>query len=192
MIGGLLLAAGGARRFGSQKLVAVFRGTPVVRHAAEALRGETDDLVIVVGSESAAVRRAVDDMHARIVENDEWALGLSTSIRRGIEAFGDDTEAIVLAVGDQPQLDPGTIRRVIDRWRSSGKPIVSASYRGVRAHPVLFARRKFDALRRLEGDAGARLLIERSGDDVSYVEIDDPMPSDVDTPDDLARLSSQG
>jgi molybdenum cofactor cytidylyltransferase len=192
MIGGLLLAAGGARRFGSQKLVASFGGAPVVRHAAETLARETDDLVIVVGSEGDAVRRAVEGVRARVVENAGWALGLSTSIRRGIDAFGEETEAIVLAVGDQPQLDPTAIRRVIDRWRASDKPIVSASYRGVRAHPVLFARRKFDALRRLEGDAGARLLIERSGDDVSYVEIDDLMPPDVDTPDDLARLSSRG
>src|SRR5437763_1167162 len=154
MIGGLLLAAGGARRFGSQKLVASFRGAPVVRHAAEALARETDELVIVVGSEGDAVRCAVGDVRARIVENADWALGLSTSIRRGIDAFGEETEAVVLAVGDQPQLDPATIRRVIDRWRASDKPIVSASYRGVRAHPVLFARRKFDVLRRLEGDAG--------------------------------------
>jgi molybdenum cofactor cytidylyltransferase len=189
MIGGLLLAAGGARRFGSQKLVAPFRGAPVVRHAAEAMESETDHLVIVVGSEAAAVRRAVDGVRARIVENDDWALGLSTSIRCGIDAFGEGTEAAILAVGDQPQLAAETIRRVIDRWRESAKPIVSASYRGVRAHPVLFARDKFDALRRLEGDAGARLLIERSGDDVSYVEIDEPLPPDVDTPDDLARLS---
>jgi CTP:molybdopterin cytidylyltransferase MocA len=192
MIVGVLLAAGGARRFGSQKLVASFRGAPVVTHAARALRAETDDLVVVVGSDADAVRRALQDVPAHIVDNDAWPLGLSTSIRRAVEAVHGDADAIVLAVGDQPQLDPEVVRAVIARWRETGKSIVSASYRGARAHPVLFARDWFDALRALQGDAGARLLIERSGDAVSYVEIDAPMPRDVDTPGDLEALSPRG
>ncbi|HXT17446.1 MAG TPA: nucleotidyltransferase family protein [Gemmatimonadaceae bacterium] len=191
MITGLLLAAGGARRFGSQKLVAPYRGATVVEHAARILRGETDDLIVVVGSEADAVRRALREMNAHIVENERWALGLSTSLRRGVEAVAGDVEAIIVSVGDQPLLEPAVIRGVAERWRATAKPIVSASYRGVRGHPVLFARSMFGALAELEGDAGARLLIERSGDRVAYVEIDAPMPSDVDTPDDLARLSSQ-
>jgi CTP:molybdopterin cytidylyltransferase MocA len=189
VIVGLLLAAGGARRFGSQKLVASFRGVPVVRHAAEALRSATDDLVVVVGSEGDAVRRALREVNAHVVENADWSLGLATSIRSGVDALNDDAEAVVVAVGDQPQLDPAVVRAVIERWRQSGKSIVSASYRGARAHPVLFARPMFGTLRHLQGDAGARLLIERRGDDVSYVEIDAPVPPDVDTPEDLAGLT---
>lgn len=188
MIAGILLAAGGARRFGSQKLVALFDGAPIVSQAARALRSATDDLIVVVGSESDAVRRALREVNAHVVENPGWSIGLSTSIKGGVEAVSDDCAAVVFAVGDQPQLDPAVVRAVIDRWRATKKPIVSASYRGVRAHPVLFARSCFPALCELQGDAGARLLIERSGDDVSYVEIDAPLPPDVDTPDDLARL----
>ena len=84
MIAGLLLAAGGARRFGSQKLVATLDDVPLVRHAAQALAQETDELIVVVGSESAAVTRALDGIDARIVENAEWERGLSTSIRCGV------------------------------------------------------------------------------------------------------------
>jgi molybdenum cofactor cytidylyltransferase len=186
---GLLLAAGGARRFGSQKLMAAYRGIPIVRHAAEALRVATDDLVVVVGSEGDAVRRALRGVNLRVVENADWALGLSTSISCGVDALPADTEAVIVAVGDQPQLDPAVVREVIDRWRQSGKSIVSASYRGSRAHPVLFAQSMFEPLRHLHGDAGARLLIERSGDHVSYVEVDAPVPPDVDTPEDLAGLA---
>jgi molybdenum cofactor cytidylyltransferase len=188
MIVGVLLAAGGARRFGSQKLVAAYRGAPVVRHAAQALLGATDDLIAVVGNQGDAVRRALGETNARVIENADWPLGLSTSIRCAIDSLGEDADAIVLAVGDQPQLDPAVVRDVIQRWRETGKAIVSASYRGTRAHPVLFARSTFWALRQLQGDAGARLLIERSGDEVAYVEVDAPLPPDVDTPDDLAGL----
>jgi molybdenum cofactor cytidylyltransferase len=167
VITGVLLAAGGARRFGSQKLVAPFGDAPVVVHAAEALRAGTDDLIVVVGSEADAVRRALREINAHIVENTDWALGLSTSIRRAVEVISNDCEAIVLAVGDQPQLDPKVVHAVVARWRETKSAIVSASYRGVRAHPVLFARSMFSALRELQGDAGARLLIERSGVAVS-------------------------
>lgn len=190
MITGILLAAGGARRFGSQKLVAPFDGAPVVSHAATALRGATDDLIVVVGCEGDAVRRALRDVNAHVVENTEWSLGLATSIRRGVDAVSDVCEAVVLAVGDQPQLDPAVVRCVVERWRETKHPIVSASYRGVRAHPVLFARSYFAALRELQGDAGARLLIERSGDDVTYVEVDAPLPPDIDTQTDLDTLPS--
>ena len=99
-------------------------------------------------------------------------------------------DAVVIGVGDQPGLDAGMVRRVIDRWRESGRPIVSASYRGQRGHPVLFAREVFPELLRLEGDAGARLLIEQSAERVEYVEMGCEMPADVDTVEQLKRLLS--
>jgi molybdenum cofactor cytidylyltransferase len=190
MISGILLAAGGARRFRSQKLVAAYRGQPLVRHAATALRSAVDELIVVVGSEAESLREAVAGVDARIVENVDWALGLSTSIRRGVDAAGERCDAVVIGVGDQPGLDAGMVRRVIDRWRESGRPIVSASYRGQRGHPVLFAREVFPELLRLEGDAGARLLIEQSAERVEYVEMGCEMPADVDTVEQLKRLLS--
>ena len=80
---------------------------------------------------------------------------------------------------------------VIARWRETGKPIVSASYRGVRGHPVLFARPVFPELLQLHGDAGARLLIERTPERVSYVQVDAPMPPDIDTSGELEALEAR-
>lgn len=188
MIVGLLLAAGGARRFKSQKLVAQYRGVTLVEHAALRLRAATDAVIAVVGHDGDAVRDALAGWDIRIVENREWEQGLSMSIRRGVEAMPADAEAIVVAVGDQPGLDASVTHAVISRWRETGLPIVSASYRGVRGHPVLFARSVFAELLELEGDAGARLLIERSPDRVAYVDVDAEMPPDIDTTDQLAEL----
>ena len=190
MIAGILLAAGGARRFHSQKLVAPLDGVPVVRHSALALGGCVDRLLVVVGSEAAAGARAVADPTAQIVENRDWELGLASSLRAGIAALAGDVDAAVVALGDQPRLDPALIGRVLTTWRTTGKPIVSASYRGVRAHPVLFARALFGELLQLDGDAGARLLIERTPERVAYVDVDTPMPLDVDIPGDLDLLRS--
>lgn len=188
MIVGLLLAAGGARRFKTQKLVAPHRGVALVEHAAMRLGAATDRVIAVVGHDADAVRGALAGLDVQIVENQEWDRGLSSSIRRGVEAMPDDAEALVIAVGDQPGLDPGVTRSVISRWRETGLPIVSASYRGARGHPVLFARAVFPELLELAGDAGARLLIERSPERVAYVEVDTEMPPDVDTAEQLAAL----
>jgi molybdenum cofactor cytidylyltransferase len=188
MIAGVLLAAGGARRFRKQKLVALFQGVPIVHYAASALASATDSLVAVVGHEGPAVAEALRGLNAVIVENPDWELGMATSIKRGVEAIGPKCEAIVMAVGDQPELDPFVVRAVIARWRETGQPIVSASYRGVRGHPVLFARSVFPELLELHGDAGARLLIERTSERVTYVEVNSPMPPDVDTSGELEAL----
>jgi molybdenum cofactor cytidylyltransferase len=188
MITGVLLAAGGARRFRSQKLIALFQGKPIVRHAANALASATDDLIVVVGHEGPAVAAALSGMNTRIVPNQEWELGMATSIQRGVQSVEATSDAIVIGVGDQPELDPAVVRMVIARWRETGQPIVSASYRGVRGHPVLFARSVFPELLALHGDAGARLLIERTPERVSYVQVDAPMPPDIDTSGELAAL----
>jgi molybdenum cofactor cytidylyltransferase len=186
VIAGVLLAAGGARRFGSQKLVAPVDGVPLVRHSAAALARSTDTLVIVVGHEGAAVRAALVEVEGSVVENPDWSQGLSSSLRCGIASLAPDVEAIVVALGDQPRIDPLVVRSLIDRWRASGMPIVTARYRGERGHPVLFDRAVFPRLTSLRGDVGARTIFEQSPEQVAYVDVDDVVPVDVDTPQDLA------
>lgn len=187
MIAGLLLAAGGARRFGSQKLIAPLGGIPLVRHAAAALARSTDALVIVIGHEAGAVRAALADIDGSIVENPDWSQGLSSSLRHGIEAMPLDVAAVVVALGDQPRIDPLVVRSLVDRWRTTGNAIVAARYRGARGHPVLFDRTVFPQLTTLRGDVGARTIFEQSPDQVAYVEVDDTVPIDVDTVDDLEK-----
>jgi molybdenum cofactor cytidylyltransferase len=185
VIAGLLLAAGGARRFGSQKLVARVGGSAIVRHAADALRGGVDELVVVVGSDAPLVREALAGLDARFVVNTEWAAGLATSLRAGIHAVEREAGAAVIALGDQPGLDPELVRRVIATWRASGQPIVATRYRGNRGHPVLLDRAVFADASAIAGDVGARALMDRDPARVAYVDVDQPAPRDVDRPGDL-------
>ena len=188
MIAGLLLAAGGARRFGSQKLLAPLRGSPIVRRAAENLAAETDELWVVVGSEAEAVRGVLKGVAARFVENEQWARGLSSSLAAGIRALPPEVDAIVIALGDQPSVDRDVIRRVIERWRETGRPIASARYLGTRGHPVLLAREVFDEAASASGDVGARELIARDPARVVFADVNADPPRDVDTKDDLSAL----
>jgi len=189
VIAGLLLAAGGATRFGSQKLIAPLAdGVPLVRHTAMTLRGGVDTMAIVVGSEADDVTRALNGVDALIVRNDSWAEGLSTSLHAGVAALPSEAAAAIVALGDQPFVDPGVIHTIVKQWKATGLPIVSARYAGTRGHPVLFERAIFAELLRVTGDAGARGVIEREPARVAYVDVNAPMPADVDTPADLAHL----
>jgi molybdenum cofactor cytidylyltransferase len=190
VIAGLLLAAGGARRFGSQKLLAPLQGSPIVERAAANLAAETDQLWVVVGSEADAVRRALDGVSAHFVENEQWEQGLSSSLAAGIRALTAEVDAIVIGLGDQPSVDREVIRQVIARWRETARPIVSARYHGGggRGHPVLLAREVFDEASRVSGDVGARELIMREPARVAFVDVNADPPRDVDTTDDLSAL----
>ena len=190
MIVGLLLAAGGARRFGSQKLVAALGDATVVRHAAESLAQATDALIVVVGSEAVMVARALHGVNATIVENAEWERGLSTSIRCGVAATMPETSAVLIALGDEPFVNRDVSRAVIAAWRATGRPIVVPRYAGESGHPALFDSSIFSELMELEGDAGAKRVINRSPHRVRYIDIEAPRPLDVDEPADLRRLAS--
>jgi len=189
VIAGLLLAAGGATRFGSQKLLAPLAdGVPLVRHTAMTLCHEVDTMVIVVGSEADDVTQVLNDVDAVIVRNDVWAEGLSTSLQAGVRALPTEAAAAIVALGDQPFVDPGVIHTIVKQWKATGVPIVSARYAGTRGHPVLFDRTIFEELLQVTGDTGARGVIDREAARVAYVDVNAPMPADVDTPADLARL----
>jgi molybdenum cofactor cytidylyltransferase len=190
MIVGLLLAAGGSTRFGSQKLLANAGGTPIVAQTARALASLVDRLIAVVGSDADAVRAALVGLDCTIVENRDWSAGISSSLRGGIDAAPADTKAVVVALGDQPGIDPSVVRKVIARWRETGKPIVATRYRGARGHPVLLGCSVFADIRSISGDVGARALIERDPSRVAFVDVDADAPRDVDTPDDLAALDA--
>jgi molybdenum cofactor cytidylyltransferase len=188
MIAGLLLAAGGATRFGSQKLIAPYRGEPLVRHAAVRLASVTGGGLAIVGKDADVVRGALSGCGLEVAENPDWASGLASSLKRGVAAMAPDVDAVVVALGDQPELDTEILRSLITTWRETGLPIVTARYRSVRSPPVLLAREIFADVALLHGDMGAKPLMDRVPGRVAYVDVDAEIPHDVDTPDDLHRL----
>lgn len=187
----VVLAAGSASRFGATKQLAALAGRPLVRHAVEAvLESQADEVVVVVGHDAASVERALADLDVRLVVNDRFAEGMGTSIGAGIGALPFDTGAAIIALADQPA-PPGVIDRLVERWREGGADVVAPSYRGWRGNPVLFDASQFDALTRIQGDRGARALIESGRTRVARVELDLAPPLDVDTPADLADLERE-
>ncbi len=188
MIAAVVLAAGLARRMGRQKVLLEFRGKPVVRWSVEAVLPHVDDVVVVTGREDAEVRAALTGLSVRFAVNPRPQDGQGTSIATGIGALKPWTAAALIVLGDQPRMPEAVVPALLEAHRRTGKAIVRPVYRGTSGTPVLFSAAVFPELAALRGDAGARAVVEARADRVEAVAIDAPMPLDVDTPEDYARL----
>ena len=189
MIVGLLLAAGAARRFGSQKLTASIEGALVIEHAASGLGRLVNQVFAIVPPNAPALEAALQKKGARIIVNTATNEGMASSIRAGVEALPHGIKAVLIALGDQPRPDLPAAKAVVRRWRQHHDFIVVPRYRGVSGHPVLFDHRVFPELLQLKGDVGAKRVIERDSARVTYCDFDRPAPPDIDTPADLAQFS---
>ena len=190
MIAAIVLAAGASTRMGRQKLTLPMPdGRALVRVAVEqVLAAGLDDVVVVLGRDADAVGAALSALPVRTVLNSRYAEGQSTSLRVGLDALRPGTEAVLVALGDQPLPDPDVIRRLVSAFRATGRPIIVPVYRNGRGNPVLFAAALFAELGAVTGDRGGRGVIAHDPARVAEVPVDAPMPTDVDTPTDYETV----
>ncbi len=195
MIAGIVLAAGASRRLGRNKLLLPFRGSTVLAvSVSRLLESPVGRVVLVLGYEAEEVqRRAGLPKGPRVatVENPDWASGMATSLRTGLRACAE-AEAVIVALGDQPGIDPAVIARLIAAFRA-GAPLAVPVHPdpeapgGERAsHPVLFGKALFGELIALEGDTGAREIVKRHW--AAAARIEGAPVRDVDTEADYAAL----
>jgi molybdenum cofactor cytidylyltransferase len=191
VIAAIVLAAGFARRMGRQKLLLSLNGKPVVRWSVEASLAHVRDCVVVTGADEAAVRDALSGLSVRFVVNPRPQDGQGTSIATGVKALPPWTTSALIVLGDQPRTPPTVVPALLAAQQRSARAIVVPSYRGTRGTPVLFSSAVFGELGALRGDEGARSVVAAQPERVETVAIDAPMPADVDTPEDFARLHVQ-
>lgn len=191
MIPTILLAAGASRRFGAAKLLHDLNGKPLIRWTAEALDAVApDEVVVVVPPFAGHIREALHGLRVRFAENRRADEGMATSIACGIGALDARAEAALVTLADVPFGPALALPAIVKRFRNGAAAIVAPSYRGTPGHPVLFARAVFPELLALEGDQGARAVVDRDPARRDVVSIDADPPTDVDTPGDLALLRS--
>ena len=182
----VVLAAGGGSRFaGGPKLLAPFRGRPLVVPAVEAaVAAALDETVVVVGGAPVV---GLLPPGVTVVENARWREGLAGSLAAAVHhATAAGHEAVVVGLGDQPLVPPAAWAAVA----ASAAAVAVATYAGERRNPVRLARSVW-ALLPTTGDEGARALVRDRPDLV--VEVPCPGdPRDVDTTDDLRALEADG
>ncbi len=185
----LLLAAGRGTRFDptglQNKLLAPLAdGTPVACAAARALLSVLPHVTAVVRPGAEALAHALNDAGCDVVFSTDAERGMGASLAAGIRATAE-ADGWLVALADMPWIAPATIETIARRI-DEGASIVAPTYSGRRGHPVGFGAMHLDALSALDGDVGARSLLETA--DVTAIEVDDAgVLADIDTYLDLHR-----
>jgi molybdenum cofactor cytidylyltransferase len=191
-VGCVVLAAGAARRFGGDKLIAPLRGRPVLQYAVDAAcSSRALSCTLVVGDGAARILAVIDPRRCAIAVNADWRTGIASSIRCGLRAHGDD-DACIIMTGDAPFVTSADLDCLIAAWGASSS-IVALRMQDVWGAPTLFPRRDFGRLLELEGDAGAKRYAAQQKHRLAFVEASavDAFV-DIDTRADLKHLNAPG
>ncbi|PTW62768.1 molybdopterin molybdochelatase /molybdenum cofactor cytidylyltransferase [Breoghania corrubedonensis] len=190
----LVLAAGRSTRMGGpNKLLATIDGEPLVRIAARhALDADPASVTVVTGHMADKVGAALSGLDVAIVHNQDYAEGLSTSLKAGIAALPGEIDAALVMLADMPQVSPEIITRLIDAYDPpAGALIVVPTVAGKQGNPVLWSKRYFADLMTIQGDVGARHLIGTNAQSVVEVEVGEAARLDLDTPEALADVGGE-
>ncbi len=194
---GIILAAGESLRFGQSKLLARFKNKPLIAWVLEAALGsKLQHIILVLGHQPHCVLQALGRhcKHPRlgITINPRYAEGQSTSLREGLSAAAPEFDSVMFLLGDQPLVTAGLIDSLLEKFWRSSKGICVPVCRDRRRNPTLFSSKFYRPILALQGDVGARKIIESNPAEVLRVEVDNPLLFiDIDTKADLQRLESQ-
>jgi molybdenum cofactor cytidylyltransferase len=174
---------------GRPKPLLPWRGTTLIEYQVDSLfQAGISQIVVVLGHESAAVARFVDERSARRVVNESYRNGRTGSIKTGLAAVDTDADAVLFLGVDQPRT-PDLIRQIVEAHTQRNALITSPRYQGRGGHPLVFSISLREELASTsEENQGVREVFRRHHGEVNEVEIDDPMVRlDLNTPDDYEK-----
>ena len=187
---GILLAAGFSRRFGaSNKLLQPLPdGNPIALASAKRLIEAIPFSIAVVRPENSALADLLQDAGLKVFFCSEQETEMADSLSAAIKfsaAFSESSDGFVIALADMPYIDSKTTAAIATKL-SEGASIVVPTYQGKRGHPVGFAAKFRVELESLHGDEGARSILKRYPEEITFLECDDSgILADIDTPADL-------
>jgi len=185
-IAAILLAAGAGARFGGDKLLHPLEdGVAIAAHAARNLLAATPDVVAVVRWGDFPLYEMLEQEGCQVTMFQGAARGMGASLAHGVaQARGAD--GWVVALADMPRVPVAIIKDIIASL-AGGALIAAPVHKGERGHPVGFGAALRDELLALDGDQGARAVLERHRNAVKLVECDDPgVLYDIDRKTDIA------
>jgi molybdenum cofactor cytidylyltransferase len=190
VLAAVILAAGGSSRMGQLKQLLKFRGTSLLRRAIDtALAVPTEQVIVVLGHAADQLMHECEPTTATVVLNDQWAEGVSTSLRGGLAAVSSEARGVFIYPADMPLVTPEALRELAHRQQISGRAAAMTEAGGVRGVPVFITRSLFPTLMIQEGDVGGAQYLRAHPEAVESVHFDDPdLIRDVDRPEDYARL----
>jgi molybdenum cofactor cytidylyltransferase len=190
MTAAIILAAGESSRLGQPKQNLSFNGQTLLERVVDAAQqSNCDPVLIVLGANSDQIDVI---KNATILYNENWPEGMASSIRTGINSINDNPsiDKVIILVCDQPFLTAELLNSIIKKQAETNKPIVACTYNGTIGVPALFGRTFFAELLQLQGQEGAKKIIQAHADVITTIPFE--LGSiDIDTPEDLEKLTHQ-
>ena len=206
----LLLAAGSSSRmspgltFGTDparpgqqpetipKMLLPFNGKTFLQHVIDEVKKVNDtQLLVVTGCFHSQLKEILSAQQIDLVENENWKEGMGSSIQKGIKHIAAEYNGagnVIILVCDQPYISSFLINELIVTAQQTGKGIIASSYNGTAGTPVLFDKKYFDQLVLLDGQFGAKRIVQQFIQDT--VTIAFPLGNiDIDTPEDYEKLN---
>ena len=193
MIWALVLAAGESRRMGTQKLLLPYRGTTVVESVVRAaLDSSVDETLVVLGADASRIRQALRSYPLTFTDNEDYRLGMLSSVQAGFRALPADAEAAVVMLGDQPAVPAAVIDGLVEAFRKRPRVIAVPVHGGRRGHPLLVGATFRAEVLRLDPAVGLRQLLRAHPEAVEEVAVDESaILKDLDRPADYKKLASR-
>ena len=148
------------------------------------------DIIVVTGGAREQIEDLVSGLNIRTVHNEEYAKSeMLSSTKCGLRALTSQTQAVLIGLGDQPQVQEGSVRMVCETFQESMSNLVVPSYRMRRGHPWLVARPLWDELLKIDSPQSPRDFLNAHAKEIKYVDIDNPsILQDLDTPEDYLKF----
>ena len=158
---------------GENKLTKNLHGIPIIKKSVEnILSSPVDKLIVVLGYEKDSIQKIIDKNHKiKFVLNKNFDSGIASSIKEGINNLHKDTEAFFISLGDMPLVNSYIYEKLIKSRNQ--KEILIPTYKNQQGNPVLFEKSMKDKILSIEGDFGAKKIIESNSDKVLNIEIND-------------------
>ena len=189
----VILAAGVSKRLGFNKLTLKINGESTLRKALfPFISAGIGKVFIVTGIQSQRIREELTGYTVEFIENKNYALGMSTSVKASLP-FITDEEGVFFHLGDKPFLEKEMLYRMIDVYREDRRKIIVPVFNREKGHPVLMNVNLYSGeIRSLQGDKGLREIIEKHMEDVIFIKGNEGVLFDIDTIEDIERLEERG
>jgi molybdenum cofactor cytidylyltransferase len=191
MITAVILAAGESKRMGQPKMLLPWGNGTVLTHVVSVFqKAGLEDILVVTGGAREQVESLVSGFNVRTVHNQDYSNGeMLSSIQCGIRTLTNQTQGMLIGLGDQPQVQEGSVRMVCDAFRESKSNLVLPSYQMRRGHPWLVARPLWDGILEMRPPQSPRTFLNVYSSEIEYVEIDNSsILEDLDTPEDYLKF----
>ena len=190
MISAIVLAAGQSVRMGRQKMLLPWGGTTVIGRVLSILvEAGLDDIYVVTGGIHAELTELLQGSAARLVYNPSYANGeMLTSVQVGLKDIDDGADAALVVLGDQPQIEPDVVRKIVERYQATRHDLIVPSYKMHRGHPWLVGKLYWEEILALAPPLTLHEFLNSHNQVIDYLEVaTSSVVQDLDTQEDYSK-----